>query len=71
MSEHQIRVHGPSGEIEVELQGDSPQACLDQLQAWMRRGTQVEVQTRRGTARINMGDVWAVEYIPSGRMIAR
>lgn len=69
MSAHQIRVHGPSGEIEVELEGDSPKACLDQLQSWMRAGAHVEVQTRRGTARIDMGQVWAAEFIPSGRII--
>jgi hypothetical protein len=70
MRGHQIRVHGLSGELEIELQGESPGACLDQLQNWMREGTQVEVQTRRGTARIDMGRVWAVEYVPSGRTIA-
>jgi hypothetical protein len=69
MRAHQIRVHGPSGEIEVELEGETPQTCLDQLQRWMRDGAHVEVQTRRGTARINMGQVWAAEFVPSGRVI--
>ena len=69
MTTHQLRLHGPSGEIEVELDGESPQACLDQLQAWMREGVNVEVRTRRGTARVSMGQVWAAEFIPSGRDI--
>jgi hypothetical protein len=71
MRVHQIRIHGPSGQIEVELEGDSPQACLDQLQGWMRESAQVEAQTRQGTARIDMGAVWAVEYVPSGNVIAQ
>lgn len=71
MTAHQLRLHGPSGEIEVELDGDTPQACLDQLQTWMRDGVNVEVRTRRGTARVNMGQVWAVEFVPPGRKIGK
>jgi hypothetical protein len=71
MTEHQIRLHGPSGEVEVELSGDTPEDCLARLQEWMREGAHVELRTRRGTARVNMGWVWAAEYIPSGRVIAQ
>jgi hypothetical protein len=67
---HQIRLHGPSGHIEVELEGDNPQACLDQVLAWMREGTLREMPTRQGTARINMAHVWAAEFLPSGREIS-
>ena len=70
MKSHQIRMHGPSGAIEVEIDAETPQACLDQVQDWMREGAHVELRTRRGTARINMGSVWAAEYIPSGRAIS-
>jgi ribosomal 30S subunit maturation factor RimM len=70
MRAHQIRLHGASGELEVELEGDNPRACLDQLQTWMREGAHVELHTRRGTARVSMGLVWAAEYVPSGRVIA-
>jgi hypothetical protein len=67
---HQIRFHGPSGELEIELEGESPHACLDEVQSWMRSGAHVEVQTRRGTARVNMGQVWASEFVPSGRVVS-
>jgi hypothetical protein len=70
MRSHQIRLHGPSGAIEVEMDAESPQDCLDQVQDWMREGAHIELRTRRGTARINMGSVWAGEYIPSGRSIS-
>jgi hypothetical protein len=48
----------------------SPEACLDQLQTWMREATHVELKTRRGTARVDMGHVWAIEFIPSGRVVS-
>jgi hypothetical protein len=67
---HQIRLHGPSGELEVEMHDTSPEACLDQLQTWMREATHVELNTRRGTARVDMGRVWAIEFIPSGRVVS-
>lgn len=70
MRSHQIRLHGPSGELEVEVDAETPQACLDRVQDWMREGSHVELRTRRGTARINMQSVWAAEYVPSGRDIA-
>lgn len=69
MGGYQIRLHGPSGAVEVEVEGETPEACLDRLQQWMSDGAYVEVRTRRGTARINMGSVWAAEYVPSGRLI--
>jgi hypothetical protein len=70
MPTHQIRLHGPSSELEVEMHDENPEACLDVLQAWMRDGTHVELKTRRGTARVNMGHVWAVEFVPSGRVVS-
>jgi hypothetical protein len=70
MRTYQIRLHGPSGELEIELEAETPEACLDQAQTWMREGVQVEVRTRRGTARVNMSLVWAAEFIPSGRVIS-
>jgi hypothetical protein len=69
MSEHQIRLHGPSAEVEVALEGDTPEDCLARVESWMREGAHVELRTRRGTARINMRYVWAAEYIPSGRVV--
>jgi hypothetical protein len=69
MTRHQIRLHGPSGEVEVELEGDTPEECLERVQEWMREGTHVQLRTRRGAARVNMGLVWAAEYEPSGRVI--
>jgi hypothetical protein len=69
MSEHQIRLHGPSGEVEVALEGDTPQDCLARLQDWMREGAHVDLRTRRGTARVNMAYIWAAEYVPSGQVI--
>jgi hypothetical protein len=69
MRGHQIRLHGPSGALEVEVEGETPQACLDRLQHWMCDGAYVELRTRRGAARINMAYVWAAEYVPSGRVI--
>jgi len=70
MRNHQIRLHGPSGAIEVEVDADTPQECLDRVQDWMREGAHVELRTRRGTARISTGSVWAAEYVPSGRAIS-
>jgi hypothetical protein len=70
LTTHQIRLHGPSGELEVAMHDASPEACLDQLQTWMRDATHVEVRTRRGTARVDMSRVWAIEYIPSGREVS-
>lgn len=70
LTTYQIRLHGPSGELEVEMHDTSPEECLDQLQAWMRDATHVELKTRRGTARVNMGHVWAIEFIPSGRTVS-
>ena len=70
MSSHQIRLHGSSGAIEVEMDAETPRDCLDQVQDWMREGAHIELRTRRGTARVHMGSVWAAEYIPSGRAIS-
>jgi len=70
MKEHQIRLHGPSGGLEIELEGETPDECLDQVQSWMQGDVHARVRTRRGTAHVDMGQVWAAEFVPSGRVIS-